>query len=278
LYFFKNVSKIVTVSDGIKSSFVEILKIEENRIIRIYNPFNLEEIQELSHQSLNEYKDLFLFDVLISVGRLNNLKGQWYLIRIFNQLKQKYPNLKLIILGDGEMRDELISLSHNLGLSTFTIWGNEAFNPHFDIYFLGFQSNPFKFMKAAKLFVSTSLSEGFGNSIVESMITQTPVVSSDCKSGPREILYPGRKKWFSTECVLYNGYGVLLPPFNNKILGERERLDDIEKLWIVTLEELLKDKTKISSYSVKGAVRAKDFNVKTVMGEWENLIDLVISQ
>ena len=68
-----------------------------------------------------------------------------------------------MILGDGEMKEQLIQLSKDLELKTYSVWSENQFDDSFDVYFMGFQKNPFRFVKASKLFAMTSLWEGFGN-------------------------------------------------------------------------------------------------------------------
>ena len=104
------------------------------------------------------------------------------------KLIREYTPSKLIILGDGELSDDLIKLSGNLGLKTFSLIGNVQVDDSHDVYFFGFQENPFKFISKSKLFLLSSLYEGFPNVIVEAMACGIPIISSDCKSGPREIL------------------------------------------------------------------------------------------
>lgn len=101
---------------------------------------------------------------------------------------------RLVILGEGPMRPELESLARDLGVEN-------------DIDLPGFVSNPFKYMKRASVFVLSSLYEGFGNVLAEAMFLGTPVVATNCPSGPEEILEGG--KW-----------GRLVPPGDAQSLAE----------------------------------------------------------
>ena len=115
---------------------------------------------------------------ILSVGNLKAVKNQALLIRAFARLAS--PNATLMILGEGALRPELERLATELGV------GNRVILP-------GFQSDPTPFYETANLFVLSSDYEGFGNVIVEALATGTPVVSTDCPSGPSEILEGG--KW-----------------------------------------------------------------------------------
>ena len=138
IYFAKNISKVVTVSEGIRESFISHLGIKDHDIVTIYNPFNLDEIKTLANEPLDKYNHLLTHDILITAGRLTMQKGQWYLLRVFNELKKSNPDIKLVILGDGEMKEQLINLSENLKLKTYSVWSEKEFDDTYDVYFMGF--------------------------------------------------------------------------------------------------------------------------------------------
>jgi len=118
----------------------------------------LEEIREKIKESV---PPIFAnTEYIINVDRLSLSKGQWHLIRIFKKIKEEFSQLGLLILGDGELKDYLVKFSQALELKTF-VWDRDMLSENFDIYFLGFQNNPFKFMAKSRLFVFPSLWEGF---------------------------------------------------------------------------------------------------------------------
>lgn len=273
IYSAKSVYKIVTVSEGIRDSFIENLNIDKDNIMTIYNPYNIDEIKSLSKEDLGDFNSLFRYQVLSITGRLTMQKGQWYLLRIFRELKKNNSEFKLIILGDGEMKKELIELSKDLGLKTYTVWSEEAYDDNYDVYFMGFQKNPFKFVKASKLFIMTSLWEGFGNTIVEAMSSGTPVISTNCQSGPGEIICPELEQDLIVDEPIYNGFGVLMPIFKSEFIGTDTELNEQELLWVNTLQKLLKDDKKLSHYSKLGLARAEAFRLEQIMDEWKQLID-----
>jgi glycosyltransferase involved in cell wall biosynthesis len=133
---------IIAVSHGVKESLIN-LGIEEEKIKVIYNPYPIDEIRELAKEPLGNYEEIFKHPVLITAGRLTKQKGQWYLIRVFKALKEKHKDLKLVILGEGELKDYLVKLSEELGLKTY-VWDRDALSESFDVYFLGFQKEPFQ--------------------------------------------------------------------------------------------------------------------------------------
>ena len=114
---------------------------------------------------------------IVTVGTMKTVKNHPLLLRAFARLDR--PEARLMFVGDGAGRDALLSLAQELGIAERVILA-------------GFHPDPTPFYKTADLFVLSSDYEGFGNVIVEALACGTPVVSTDCPSGPGEILYGGR--------------------------------------------------------------------------------------
>jgi Glycosyltransferase len=193
------------------------------------------------------------------------------LIRVFKALKEKHKDLKLVILGEGELKDYLVEVSQELGLKTY-VWDRDALSESFDVYFLGFQKNPFKFIAKSKLFVFPSLWEGFPNALVEAMACGVPVVSSDCRSGPREILAPNTDFNYQTKKPEFAEYGVLMPVFEVKYKSANERLEEREIMWVGTIDKLLEDENLRKNYSEKAKQRAEDFRIEKIVQEWKEIL------
>ena len=261
---------IIAVSYGVKESLIN-LGIQEEKIKVIYNPYPIDEIRELVKEPLGSYEEIFKHPVLITAGRLTKQKGQWYLLRIFKALKEKHKDLKLVILGEGELKNYLVKLSEELGLKTY-VWDRDALSESFDVYFLGFQKNPFKFIARSKLFVFPSLWEGFPNALVEAMACGVPVVSSDCRSGPREILAPNTDFNYQTQKPEFAEYGVLMPVFEVKYKTANEPLEEKEMMWVKTIDKLLEDKSVRKNYSEKAKQRAEDFRIEKIVEKWKEII------
>jgi glycosyltransferase involved in cell wall biosynthesis len=260
---------IIAVSYGVKESLIN-LGIEEEKIKVIYNPYPMDEIRELAKEPLGSYEEIFKHPVLITAGRLTKPKGQWYLLRVFKALKEKHKDLKLVILGEGELKEYLVKLSEGLGLKTY-VWDRDKLSESFDVYFLGFQKNPFKFIARSKLFVFPSLWEGFPNALVEAMACGVCVVSSDCRSGPREILAPNTDFSYQTQKPEFAEYGVLMPVFELKYKSAEEPLEEKEIMWVETIDKLLEDGSLRKNYSEKAKQRAKDFSIEKIVEEWKEV-------
>ena len=190
-YSYKKANGIIAVSKSLGSQIHYMSNARSNDLRVIYDPIDCKEIDHLSNQEFpSEFQTIFDFPVLINIGRLVQQKGHSHLLKIFRSIQQTHINTKLIILGEGDILDDLILLSNSLNLKTYVYNRNMLIGNNYDVFFIGFQKNPFKFLKASSLFLFPSLYEGFGISIVESMYCGTPVIASDCDFGPREILSP----------------------------------------------------------------------------------------
>jgi len=226
------VSKIVTVSKYIEQDTIKIINIEKNKVQTIYNPIMAKNIIKQSLVNLDH--DWFSSEsppVILSVGRFTKVKDFATLLHSFKLLREKI-NARLIILGEGEQRDNLISLAKELGIEK-------------DVQMPGFVENPYQYMARSKVFILTSIYEGFGNVLVEALGCGTSVISTNCPGGVSEILDNGK-------------YGSLVPIGSAELISA-ELFNVINNEQEVTLAERLK--------------RAEVFTVEKITKEYMELIN-----
>lgn len=168
--------KVISVSEEIKKDLIANFGVSGEKISVIYNPAGVGEVEKLSPEPIDdEHKDIFAGGkAIITCGRMNDQKNHASLIRAFHLALPRLAGARLVLLGRGERENDLKKLAGDLKISD-------------RVHFLGFQKNPYKYIAASRLFVLSSLYEGFPNSIVEAMICRTPLISSRCPSGPAEI-------------------------------------------------------------------------------------------
>jgi glycosyltransferase involved in cell wall biosynthesis len=217
--FFPFADEIIAISKGVSKSTSELIKIPYEKINVIYNPAVTEEIKKLGsypnvHPWFKEYP------VILGVGRLTKQKNFSFLIKAFEKVRKEIPS-KLLILGEGEERGKLQEKIKELGLTD-------------DVELRGFEDNPYSYMKNAKVFVLSSKWEGFGNVLVESMAFGTQIISTDCESGPAEILENGK-------------------------FGQLVKIDDVEELAIKIISSLKND---FKSTTIME--RAEDFSIRNI--------------
>jgi len=177
--------KLIPVSEGVSEDIHSISGIDKNKLEVIRNPVVTNKTLQLADEPLEH--PWFANNqppVILGAGRFTRQKDFPTLIRAFAQLHQQ-KECRLIILGKGGDQQACLELAQSLDVEK-------------DIDFPGFDSNPFRYMRHADLFVLSSAWEGSPNVLCEALAVGTPVVSTNCPSGPFEILQNGK-------------YGILVP-------------------------------------------------------------------
>jgi glycosyltransferase involved in cell wall biosynthesis len=176
-YLYKKANSIIAVSQGVKNDF-EFIYGNNFNIKVIYNPVVNEHMIRQSGEMLGDLKKLFQRNfVITAVGRFVEAKNFQLLIESFALVNSRTTSV-LILVGDGPL---------------FELYKKTIFDLNLDknVIFTGFIDNPYKYMKASDLFVLSSNYEGLPTVLIEAMACGTKVVSTDCPSGPREILEDG---------------------------------------------------------------------------------------
>lgn len=184
---------IICVSSGVADDLVRLGKLDKGKISVIYNPIDIADVIQKANFPLSDSYFNENLAVVLAVGRLDKQKDFSTLIYAFAELRKKL-SARLLILGEGSERLSLEKLIKELNLEQ-------------DVRMPGFVNNPYVYMRHAKVLVLSSRWEGFGNVLVEAMALGTPVVATDCPSGPAEILEGGK-------------LGPLVPVGNYKRLAE----------------------------------------------------------
>jgi glycosyltransferase involved in cell wall biosynthesis len=235
----------VTVSKGVAQDLIENFGVKREKITVIYNFQDLEEIDRASLEDLGEFRNLFLKNkVVISVGRLVPQKGFQYLIEGFKKVVEKHPETILVILGEGELKEELEKLIENLNLKE-------------KVFLLGFQKNPFKFLKNSSIFILSSVQEGLPMVLIEAMACGLPVIATDYPGGNKEILDPDCN--LKVEKMRLGKYGILIPPKNPEEISKATSL-------------LLENENLRKEYAKKSLKRAKDFSVEKIIPRWLEIL------
>jgi len=160
---------VVSVSEGIRQDFIDQFEIPGHLIQTIYNPLDIRKIRELATEQVN---DIPARPYFVAAGKATRVKRFDILIRAF---ALSNVDADLVILGEGSLTREYRKLAENLGVSE-------------RVHFPGYRVNPYPYFKRALALVVSSDYEGLGMGIIEALACGTSVVSTDCPSGPGEIL------------------------------------------------------------------------------------------
>lgn len=240
-HLLKQVDALVGVSRGVSSESARIFGVSHKKIHTIYNGVDIDMVKQLAqenptHRWLKPSRfHVSGIPVLVSSARLSPEKDLDTLIRAVTILN-KTQRVRAIILGTGSELKPLRELSKRLGVFA-------------NIDFHGYADNPFSFVAHADVFVMTSISEGFPSVLLEAMVCEVPVVFTDCRFGPNEIIRQRKN-------------GILVPMRNPETVAE-------------AVAQLLNDKS-FSSHIVHEARRTiKQFTVKKTVLELSRLLDQI---
>jgi len=191
-HLYKRADKIICLSDSMVDDMVAHFNLPRAKLVRIYNPVDTERIQQLAGQEENPYSGPGPH--LVAAGRLCRQKGYDILLDAMPAVLEQVSSAQLSILGEGPLEGELKQQAHNLNLID-------------SVHFLGFQQNPWPYLKHADLFVLPSRYEGLPNVLLEALALGTSVVAANCPGAMQEILelVPGM---------------ILVPPENPDALAD----------------------------------------------------------
>lgn len=266
--------KIVALNKGIEEELLSLRTIRSNKISVIPNYYDVAEINKMAAEDLPErFKHIFDHPVIITAGRLAPEKGYQYLLEIFADLvKNRRDCLHLVILGDGVFKDRLIAKAQELKIPYCHEWKDPVNTIEYPdkstLYFLGYQENPYQFLRISTIFTLTSSSEGGPNILSEAMVCGIPVVSVDCPSGPREQLSLKPNPCLPILKAEYAEYGVLMPMLNDP----SQRINNIKE-WVNVLSSFIDEPNLQKQYISKGKSRMQYFSKKRISEEWLKVIN-----
>ncbi|MFC5969861.1 glycosyltransferase [Halomarina salina] len=227
---------LVGVSRGVVDSAVRGTTADASRSSVLYNPLPIDEIRDqaagdVDHPWLAD-EDL---DVVLSVGRLEEQKDLPTLLRAFARVHEERPTTRLLVAGKGSLRDDLERQAAALGIDHV-------------VDFPGYVDNQYACMDRAAVFALSSRHEGLPTTLIEALACGCPVVSTDCPSGPDEILVGGE-------------YGPLVPVGDDEAFAEA---------LLATLDDPVEEERLQS--------RADEFSTRTVGDDYERFVEGLASQ
>lgn len=232
--------KVILICEDMKKDYIKKFPKLKEKFTREYNFLDLEriklltkDISELSSRDKEMQKEKYC----IAVARLDEPKDFETLLKAFSLLDKKGINEKLYIIGDGELKEKIEKQIEDLNLQN-------------KVFLIGKKHNPYTWIKNASLFLHSSKREGFPAVLLEGLACDKVVVSSDCKTGPREIL-------------------------NNGLAGELYKVGDYISLNNI-IENLLKNKNKRDEYLREGEKQILKFEKERILQEYGILIKEIL--
>jgi len=191
---YPSADSVIAVSKGVANDLIDYFGIPSFKLKVIYSPVELNQIENLKKIPLENSELSAGMPIVSALGRFYWQKGFNYLLEAMALLVSNGQAIKLVIIGDGPLRKDLERLAKKLGIDK-------------NVFFTGLQENPFKFLARSTVFVCSSLWEGLPNVLLEAIACGVPVISTDCPSGPSEVIKNGVN-------------GMLVPLASSKALAE----------------------------------------------------------
>ncbi len=270
--FTKRADLMVCCSQSIEKVLEE--QFHFHKTATLYNLYDVKAIQEKAKQQEPELpwgemdEEGRKIRCMVSMGRDDDMKGFWHMLKVFSLVHEKMPQVRLILMGAGSF-DYYKKLAEDLNITDA-------------IYFAGMQREPYQYLKKGEIYLLTSLNEGFPNALVEGMSLGLAAVSTNCMTGPAEILLEDdnvslpekqEKEGKETETVIYGEYGILVPVMSKErdldaghILAEERNMADI-------VLGLLEDDQKLLAYQNAAMERAQCFTYEKYVEKFLKLAE-----
>lgn len=235
---YKKSDLVISNSHGNSHDLITNFSVPTKKMRVIHNPIDLEKINKI--KALEGFYDNTYFN-LVTIGRLDSGKNHSLLIDAIS--KSNNPNLRFYIFGNGELETELKLKIKKLKLEN-------------QVILVGFVSNPYKYLKNADLFIFGSNHEGFPNVLLEAMSCGLPILTTNCKSGPNEILELEKVK----EDIMKTDYGLLVPIKNVNLM-------------VKGIDYFVSNKAYLKNCKANVLRRSKDFNKNKILKEYIDFIN-----
>ncbi len=223
---------IFSNSMGTRNSLNQDFNVPFHKIEVINNPIDLERVEKMCLDSVED-ESLFKGPVIVNVARFNKQKDHVSLLKAFRIVANEIKGAKLLLLGEGKLEKKLKQLVKELDLEN-------------QVFFLGWQKNPFKYLSRSSVFVLSSLWEGLPNTLIESLACGIPSVATDCPSGPDEIIDDQES-------------GILVP------VGDYKAMAD-------AIINILKKPELAHRFIANGRKKVRSFSIENIIDQYEKII------
>lgn len=238
-YYLQPYNKIIHSFIFKKDKFICVSKGVEEKVNKIFPNLKTKTIYSpiiIDNYSIEEKNEIDC-EFILAIARIttDNVKQVDIMLECYAKSILPKKGIKLIILGDGERKEEMQKYANKLGIGE-------------KVEFKGFVNNPYPYLKKAYCTILTSKNEGLPTVLIESLFCGTPVVSFDCQSGPREIIQHE----------------------NNGLLVENQN----KKAFTQALDRVFTDKKLYQTMKKNAKQSVQKFSSKAIMKEWKNLNDI----
>lgn len=253
------------------------IKYKFNNTAVLYNLYDADTIRKEAAVSnpplpfgkeLKEPESMQPLHYLVSMGRDDPMKGFWHMIKAFKLVHDQIPETRLILMGAGTFQ-KYKTLAEQLEITDA-------------IYFAGMRKDPYALLKYGEVYLLTSANEGFPNALVEAMTLSLAPVSTNCLTGPAEILVKNgdtaslndqfaEKQKQKETTVIYGDYGIVVPEMQKEENLDPADITAEERNLADTVIRLLQDEKLLQRYRQAAARRAGDFTYEKYLEQFLEL-------
>lgn len=257
--FYKRADNIIVNSKAKMLFLNKEYKIEEEKLNIIEELLPIDLISEKAAEEIKpELKKFFENKVIVTHGELAEYKGQWHLIKAFFRLKEKIDGIKLLIIGDGPLYEDLNELINSMNMED-------------DIKIIKELENPYKYLIRSDIYVLSSHFEYNKYSILDAMACARPIVSTACYEEIIRLLSPNNYVERLSEPFMAE-YGILVPVSENELNTTSKVLNRNEIILSNAIFKLFNDYQLYDKYMEKSARKAIEFSVKSTADKWMKVI------
>ena len=247
---------VICNSQYIRDYYVSLYPEDADKAFAVHNIIDVEKIiaqskEEVDNEGFINFRNSHK-KLIVAVGRFCKEKAFENPVLAFKECKDKTDNIGLVFIGDGEPKENCIRIAKEAGIEA-------------DIYFAGYQKNPYKYMSKCDAFVLSSRSEGFPNVLAEAMALSLPVISTNCLTGPAEILMKNCDYDIAKDTFEECDYGIITPRYDS--CGEEKAISQLAN----AIVHLLGDEELMKKYGRLAGERAADFSAEAAVEKFEKI-------
>lgn len=254
---------VICNSQYIRDYYVEKYPEDADKAFAVHNIIDVEKILAQSKEELNDEGFVNFRSshkkIIVAVGRFCKEKAFENLILAFKECCNKMDDIGLVFVGDGELKEDCIKIAKEQGMEE-------------DVCFTGYQNNPYKYMTHCDTFVLSSRSEGFPNVLAEAMALSLPVISTNCLTGPAEILMKNCDYSIAKDTFEECDYGIITPRYNPQ--DESHAITQLAE----AIVHLLSDEELMKKYGKLAGERAADFSADAAVEKLEEIFKTLMSR
>src|SRR6056297_165004 len=256
---YKKADKIIVNTRKAKIFVQKDYHIDKENVFLIEDILPIDQISEMAAEKVDDkLSKFFEYKVIVNKGDLIAEKGQWHLIKAFFRLKEKMEDLKLLIIGNGPLYDELNELISSMKMEE-------------QIKIIKNIENPYKYLIRSDVFVLSSQKENNTNSLLDAMACARPVISTTCFDDIIRLLSPNNYIKDIDE-ALSAEYGILVPTATNPFNANSKVLNKKEIVLSDAIFTLLNDYETYDKYMEQSARRAVAFSADNIIKRWSRII------